>query len=46
MKSLAFRSGRPKAMDAADRQRLIQYYREDILALSALLGQDLSRWLR
>lgn len=46
LKAMAFRSGRPMRMDPRDRQYLIEYYRKDILALSALLGRDLSRWLR
>jgi hypothetical protein len=46
LRALIFRSGRPMAMDPKDRRYLIEYYRQDILALSALLGRDLSRWLR
>jgi hypothetical protein len=46
LRAMAFRGGRPAAMDPKDRQFLIEYYREDVLALSALLGRDLSRWLR
>jgi len=46
LRSLAFRGGRRMAMSPGDRRFLIDYYREDILQLSALLGRDLSRWLR
>jgi hypothetical protein len=46
LRAVAFRGGRPAAMDPQDRQFLIEYYREDVLALSALLGRDLSLWLR
>src|SRR5262249_46479924 len=40
LRSLVFRSGRPKGMDPKDRQYLIEYYRKDIIALSGLLGRD------
>ena len=33
-------------MDAADRQYLVDYYREDIQKLASLLGRDLDGWLR
>jgi hypothetical protein len=46
LRSLAFRKGRPQAMDSRDRHFLIEYYRKDILGLAALLGRDLSHWLR
>lgn len=46
LRAIAFRGGRPVTMNPKDRQFLIGYYREDVLALSALLGRDLSRWLR
>jgi hypothetical protein len=46
LRRLAFRGGRTVAMDPKDREYLIAYYREDVLALSALLGRDLSRWLQ
>ncbi len=32
-------------MDPADRQFLVDYYRDDIRALAALLDRDLSPWL-
>jgi hypothetical protein len=46
LRGMAFRRGKPVAMDPQDRAYLIEYYREDILKLAALLGRDLSRWLR
>jgi len=46
LRSLAFQRGKPPVMDPGDRQYMIQYYREDIRKLAALLGRDLSRWLR
>jgi hypothetical protein len=33
-------------MDTGDREYLVAYYREDIGKLAALLGRDLSCWLR
>lgn len=33
-------------MDSADRQFLRDFYREDILKLASLLGQNLDRWLQ
>ncbi len=41
-----FRKGKSLQMDAQDRQFLIDYYREDILELRAMLHRDLSPWLR
>jgi len=46
LRTLAFRNGRRIVMDPKDRQFLIEYYHKDILGLSALLGKDLSHWLR
>jgi Sulfotransferase family len=46
LRRLAFRNGCTVAMDPKDREYLIGYYREDIIALSALLNRDLSRWLQ
>jgi hypothetical protein len=33
-------------MEPADRQYLIDFYREDIHKLASLLGRDLQGWLR
>jgi len=33
-------------MDRADRQYLVDFYREDILKLAGLLGRNLDGWLR
>jgi hypothetical protein len=33
-------------MDAADRARLVEYYRGDLEELQRLLKRDLSHWLR
>lgn len=41
-----FRKGKALRMDTRDREYLIDYYREDILKLSALLDRDLSAWLK
>ena len=46
MKAFAFRQGQAIEMDPADRRRLVDYYREDIGKLAALLNRDLSDWLR
>jgi hypothetical protein len=46
LSKLAFRRGNPLAMEPADRQYLIDYYREDIQRLASLLDRDLSAWLR
>jgi len=35
-----------KPMDAADRDYLVDFYREDICKLAGLLGRDLDSWLR
>jgi hypothetical protein len=46
LRRLAFRRGPSLTMDPRDRQYLIGYYHDDIQSLSALLGRDLSSWLR
>jgi hypothetical protein len=46
LRNYAFRGGNALRMDAADRRWLIDYYREDVRRLEALLGKDLSDWLR
>jgi hypothetical protein len=46
LRALAFRRGGSLAMERADREFLIAYYREDIRNLAALLNRDLSAWLR
>jgi sulfotransferase family protein len=46
LRQLAFRRGRSLAMDPNDRRYLIDYYRDDIQRLAALLDRDLSAWLR
>ena len=46
LRALAFRRGRALAMEPADREFLIDYYRGDIRNLAALLNRDLSAWLR
>ena len=46
LRQLAFRPGRSLAMDPNDRRYLIDYYRDDIQRLAALLDRDLSAWLR
>jgi Sulfotransferase family len=46
LRQLAFRRGRSLTMEPKDRQYLIDYYRDDIQHLAALLGRDLSAWLR
>ncbi len=37
---------RRTALDPDTRHRLVELYREDVLALQGLIGQDLSQWLR
>jgi hypothetical protein len=46
LRRLAFRSGPSLRMDPADRQYLVDYYRDDIHHLALLLDRDLSAWLR
>jgi hypothetical protein len=45
IRKLLFRPGRGLTMDGSDRRYLIDYYREDITKLAALLNRDLSAWL-
>lgn len=45
LRHLAFRQGPRIAMQPADRQFLVDYYREDIGKLASLLNRDLSAWL-
>jgi hypothetical protein len=45
LRKLVFRSGRSLVMDSADRQYLVDYYRDDIHRLSTLLDRDLTHWL-
>jgi Sulfotransferase family len=42
----AFRGGSALAMEPTERRLLVDYYRDDIRDLSALLNRDLSAWLR
>jgi hypothetical protein len=46
LRQAAFRRGRSLTMDPSDRRYLIDYYRDDIQRLAALLDRDLSAWLR
>ena len=46
LRRLAVQSGCALVMDPADRRTLIDYYRDDIQDLAALLQRDLSAWLR
>jgi hypothetical protein len=43
---LAFRNASSLTLDPMDRRHLIEYYRDDIQKLAALLNRDLSAWLR
>jgi len=45
LSKVAFRRGQSLVMDPKDRQYLVDYYREDILKLAALVDRDLSGWL-
>jgi hypothetical protein len=45
LRKLAFRKRTVTSMQEADQRFLCQYYREDVLALSALLNRDLTSWL-
>ncbi len=45
LKKFAFRRGHSLTMDPADRQYLVDYYRDDIRRLSTLLDRDLTSWL-
>src|ERR1039457_3068310 len=46
LKALVFKRRGSATMDTGDREYLVAYYREDIGKLAALLGRDLSCWLR
>jgi hypothetical protein len=45
LRKIAFRKRRSLVMDSRDRAYLRDYYRDDILKLSNLLGRDLHHWL-
>jgi hypothetical protein len=45
LRGLAFRKSAVTSMQEDDRRFLCEYYREDVLSLSALVGRDLSSWL-
>ncbi len=45
LRKLAFRKRTVTSMQEADRRFLCEYYREDVLSLSALVGRDLTSWL-
>jgi hypothetical protein len=45
LRKLAFRAGPSLTMDPADRQYLVDYYRDDIRRISSLLDRDLTSWL-
>jgi hypothetical protein len=46
VKSALFRSRQSLVMSATDRTTLIDYYRDDIQKLAALVNRDLSAWLQ
>jgi hypothetical protein len=46
LRPVAFRRGRSVTMDPEDRRYLIDYYRDDIQRLAALMDRDLGAWLR
>jgi hypothetical protein len=46
LRQFVFRRGRALTMAPGDRRYLIDYYRDDIHRLAALLDRDLSPWLR
>lgn len=46
LRHVAFRRGRSLTMEPRDRRYLVDYYRDDIHRLEALLDRDLSSWLR
>ena len=46
LKKLIYRPGKSALIDPRDRARLVDYYRNDVLALSDLLKRDLSHWLQ
>jgi hypothetical protein len=45
LKALIYRPERSVSIEAQDRDRLIDYYRDEVLALSDFLERDLSHWL-
>jgi hypothetical protein len=45
IRKLFSHSGAALKMDRSDRQYLVDYYREDVLNLAALVNRDLSAWL-
>ncbi len=45
LRTVAFRHRRSLTMDRADRNFLVEYYREDVQKLSGLLDRDLGAWL-
>jgi hypothetical protein len=46
LRQFVFRRGRALTMAPGDRRYLIDYYRDDIHRLAALLDRDLTPWLR
>lgn len=46
LRKLLFKRGTSLKMEEADRRFLVEYYRDDIVALGSLLNRDLSAWLR
>jgi hypothetical protein len=46
LKRIAFRSRKSLGISSVDRQVLIDYYKDDIQKLAALIDRDLSAWLR
>ena len=45
VRRILFRRRSTLRMDAEDRQYLVDYYRDDVMKLAALLDRDLSAWL-
>jgi hypothetical protein len=45
-KSMLFRRGSELKLEAKDRARLVEYYRDDVKNLARLIGRDLNAWLR
>lgn len=46
VRRLLYKQTETLTMEAADRARLVEYYRSDVEALQRLLNKDLSHWLR
>jgi hypothetical protein len=46
LRQFGFRRGRSLTMDTEDRRYLVDYYRDDIHRLAALLDRDLAAWLQ